>query len=467
VQAQDSANQAGLVILHGDGRVVTACVTFTEPQISGLQLLERAGLDINIEANSTGGAVCRINGEGCGFPQQSCFCRCEGPSCTYWSYWRSGEMGWQYSNLGAGSSEVRPGQVDGWVWGPGTVDSAGKPPVLTLADVCRSASATSTPAPTAAPSVTPPAIPSPTATVVQDAAATPPSTATAAPTLAGTPLPVAVVLPAPGPPRIEWFAADRADLALGEAATLRWRVVDAASVTLLAGGQAAAVDAVGSTVFAPPVSVELRLEARNNSGVSSSVVQLVVRQPLSAAPAVASPTVTLPVVTPAPAAMPPVAVVPSPLATQGTTPAAVSLMLPLVMQDSGRDGSSPGTVRSAADAQPAGRVSAATIAQGLTVEVVMPAATAGPAPTATPTPAPGPMPGPAPTALVMTEATTILAATAAPAGAEVVTSGETPNGGAPEAGVSLVWVALAAIVVLPGGIGTLGYLAWRFVNRNS
>ena len=46
------------------------CISFSEPEISGLQVLERSGLDLNYDAqNAPGVAICRIDGEGCGFPE--------------------------------------------------------------------------------------------------------------------------------------------------------------------------------------------------------------------------------------------------------------------------------------------------------------------------------------------------------------------------------------------------------------
>ena len=35
----DDVNRAGLVIVHGDGRIVTRCIDFAEPQITGMELL--------------------------------------------------------------------------------------------------------------------------------------------------------------------------------------------------------------------------------------------------------------------------------------------------------------------------------------------------------------------------------------------------------------------------------------------
>ena len=44
------AQRAGVVVVHGDGRVATGCVAFDEPQLTGLELLRRSGLDLNVES---------------------------------------------------------------------------------------------------------------------------------------------------------------------------------------------------------------------------------------------------------------------------------------------------------------------------------------------------------------------------------------------------------------------------------
>jgi hypothetical protein len=135
VAAQED-HRAGLVIVHGDGSVVTQCVAFTEATISGADLLARSGLDMAVEASSMGATICRLDGEGCDFPAETCFCQCQGSPCVYWSYWRLNDGVWQYSNGGAGNTTVRDGAVDGWRWGLGTVDAAEPPPDITFADIC-------------------------------------------------------------------------------------------------------------------------------------------------------------------------------------------------------------------------------------------------------------------------------------------------------------------------------------------
>jgi hypothetical protein len=113
------SHQAGLAVVHGDGSVETACVAFSEPEISGLELLERAGLQISLDAgNPMGALVCQVQGEGCGFPGQACLCQCPaGGPCHYWAYFsRAPQAGWIYASNGASARQVHPGDVDAWVW---------------------------------------------------------------------------------------------------------------------------------------------------------------------------------------------------------------------------------------------------------------------------------------------------------------------------------------------------------------
>lgn len=122
-------SRAGLVVDYGDGRVFTACVTFTETHITGLDLLERAGLPLVTD----GGAVCRIGDTGCpaGAP---CFCACMSPPpCLYWRYWTQepGAITWTFSAVGAAGRRLQDGAVDGWSW-----SASASPPTLAFGDLC-------------------------------------------------------------------------------------------------------------------------------------------------------------------------------------------------------------------------------------------------------------------------------------------------------------------------------------------
>src|ERR687885_1544546 len=134
--APPGAHHAGVVVRGADGQVHTACVSFDEPSISGLTLLERAGLDVNVQVSSGGATVCSIAGQGCYFPSQACFCQCQGGGpCHYWSYWHLVGGVWQYAAIGAASYQVPPGGVDGWTWA-GSSGGDDRPPVVSFDNIC-------------------------------------------------------------------------------------------------------------------------------------------------------------------------------------------------------------------------------------------------------------------------------------------------------------------------------------------
>ncbi len=106
-------SRAGLVVDMGDGTTLTRCVTFSEEEISGLDLLERSGLEVVTNRD----VVCAIEGTGC--PDSNCWCQCQGTPCVYWTYWHWRDGAWQYSQAGAAGYRVRDGDVEGWRWGAG------------------------------------------------------------------------------------------------------------------------------------------------------------------------------------------------------------------------------------------------------------------------------------------------------------------------------------------------------------
>ena len=157
-------NQAALVIRYGDGTIWTGCVTFAEAEITGLQLLQRAGLEVVYASSGTGDLLCKIGPEGCDNPNQ-CLCQCSGAECAYWSYWHLQDGQWQYSVVGASTYRVKPGTIDGWVWGVGTTADAPQPPVMRFEEICHLLTPTAiptltyTPTPVASPTASPSAVP--------------------------------------------------------------------------------------------------------------------------------------------------------------------------------------------------------------------------------------------------------------------------------------------------------------------
>lgn len=178
----DSPGRAGLVVTFGDGTTVTRCVEFEGEEISGADLLQASGLSLVFSRyGGLGGAVCRIEAEGCADPGD-CFCQCKGGECRYWSYYRLNEEGaWEYSQVGPSSRRLGDGDVDGWAWGSGKVGAGPTPASYTFEEIC--------PPPTA----TPPPLPSPPPTATEAAAAPPPSET---PGPAPSPTPEALLSPA-------------------------------------------------------------------------------------------------------------------------------------------------------------------------------------------------------------------------------------------------------------------------------
>lgn len=112
-------NVAGLVVDYGDGRMSYAWVPFEEDEISGVELLERSGLDIvTVGFGGLGDAVCQIEITGC--PIADCrqrMCQTSDPESPFWQYARQTEPGtWTVMALGASATKVRDGDIDSWNW---------------------------------------------------------------------------------------------------------------------------------------------------------------------------------------------------------------------------------------------------------------------------------------------------------------------------------------------------------------
>jgi hypothetical protein len=122
VQAQDDANRAAIVVDTSE-----MCVFFGEPEITGLELLQRSNLDVVTEVNANGAAVCKIDGTGC--DRGDCFC--DYPS--FWGYWTRDTSAWTFSEVGASERKVTDGSVDGWSYGK---DGKPEPPDRSFDDVC-------------------------------------------------------------------------------------------------------------------------------------------------------------------------------------------------------------------------------------------------------------------------------------------------------------------------------------------
>ena len=119
-----TVNKAGLAVTLPDGNTVLRCVEFTAETISGFELLETSGLQLDTSFDpAKGNAICGIEGQGCS--SDNCFCGMP----NYWSYWHldSESEEWAYSQVGSDTYQVTAESVDGWSWGD-------QPPILVSFD---------------------------------------------------------------------------------------------------------------------------------------------------------------------------------------------------------------------------------------------------------------------------------------------------------------------------------------------
>jgi hypothetical protein len=111
------------------------CVRLDGPSVSGMRLIQLAGVQHGLQyrLGFGGGAVCQLAGVG----PESDDCFADYPD--FWGYWQWAGGGWRWSSVGAGSSTVTDGEIEGWSWGSGqTGTTHPQPPVRTFVDVCGS-----------------------------------------------------------------------------------------------------------------------------------------------------------------------------------------------------------------------------------------------------------------------------------------------------------------------------------------
>jgi hypothetical protein len=178
----DEGDRAALVVGFGDGQVITRCVALEAGEATGADLLTLSGLEVLVDASSGMGiTVCQVEGVGCSYPVDPCFCQCmSGDTCAYWNYFfrDPGETDWSYSALGALLRKVEPGSVEAWVWGDGQTPPADD---LTFEAICAPPSTVPTeppPRPTAQPAAATPVPTAPKVTADTPAPEVAPSTAT-------------------------------------------------------------------------------------------------------------------------------------------------------------------------------------------------------------------------------------------------------------------------------------------------
>lgn len=120
------ASQAALVVVLEGGTTITQCVTFNGPVITAFDLLQASGLSFTSQEFHFGQAICSIEGTGCQFPSQSCFCQ-----SNFFGLFALKKGSFEAANVGASHLIVHNGGVIAFAFGDGT-----PPPAVTFESVC-------------------------------------------------------------------------------------------------------------------------------------------------------------------------------------------------------------------------------------------------------------------------------------------------------------------------------------------
>lgn len=131
-------DRAALVVDTGSD-TFTFCVALTDDSVSGLELIQLANDQHGLQYRfgDGGQAVCMLANVGA--EGDDCF----GEYPDFWGFWRgNGSGGWTWSSVGAGSTLVRDGDIQGWSWGSGQDGSTHpEPPPTRYEEVCEPAPA--------------------------------------------------------------------------------------------------------------------------------------------------------------------------------------------------------------------------------------------------------------------------------------------------------------------------------------
>ncbi len=115
-----AAENKAVVVVDTGSHMYVRVVTFSAASISGLEALRLAGANPEtVGYGGLGAAVCKLFGVGNPPEPSSCLGTPSDP--RYWAYFRApaGSSSFTYSSVGAGSSVVRAGDVEGWKFGTG------------------------------------------------------------------------------------------------------------------------------------------------------------------------------------------------------------------------------------------------------------------------------------------------------------------------------------------------------------
>jgi len=142
---------AALLVLFGPEDYHTECIALPG-NMTAFDLVRASTLSATIESpTNAADAICSIDGVGCVYPGEACFCQCNADACALWTEWYSDVNRWEIA-FDADERIIPNGAVEAWVWGDGMTE----PPIVSFADICTGVVPDDSPE---APTATPPANP--------------------------------------------------------------------------------------------------------------------------------------------------------------------------------------------------------------------------------------------------------------------------------------------------------------------
>jgi hypothetical protein len=145
--AAAGSGHAALVVEHGDGSVLTRCVSFGTATVTGDQLLDSSGVAWSGQAfGSYGQAVCALDSE------PAHYTSCPGQD-GYWAVFVSRDGGaWQLSSIGISSLTLADGDAEGFRYVPAAGNPAPPPsPAGLCAEVGAASAGAASPTSSASP----------------------------------------------------------------------------------------------------------------------------------------------------------------------------------------------------------------------------------------------------------------------------------------------------------------------------
>jgi hypothetical protein len=121
VSADDKPARSGLIVSFDEDSIEFYVLELPAAEIDGYELLELAGLDLEVHPFSgLGEAICAVNGHGC--PSSDCFCESFSSPAYFWQYFLHDDGQWVPQHRGARAHTVADGEIHGWAWTAGQPD---------------------------------------------------------------------------------------------------------------------------------------------------------------------------------------------------------------------------------------------------------------------------------------------------------------------------------------------------------